>query len=62
MDLDDNSKLKDVIDYLKITFGHVNVAIGCESTLNTTIKTVAVCAGSGGSVLKGVLADLYVTG
>lgn len=26
------------------------------------IKSVAVCAGSGGSVLKGVKADLYVTG
>ena len=29
---------------------------------NRTIKTVAVCAGSGGSVLRGVDADMYVTG
>lgn len=26
------------------------------------MKTVAVCAGSGGSVLKNVTADLYLTG
>ncbi len=26
------------------------------------VKTVALCAGSGSSVLRGVLADLYVTG
>ena len=26
------------------------------------MKTVAVCAGSGGTVLKGVKANLYVTG
>ena len=30
--------------------------------VDTVIKTVAVCAGSGSSVLKGVKADLYLTG
>ncbi|XP_050084158.1 NIF3-like protein 1 [Anopheles aquasalis] len=29
---------------------------------DTPIRTFAVCAGSGGSVLKGVKADLYITG
>lgn len=32
------------------------------SILDKPIKTVAVCAGSGSSVLKNVVADLYVTG
>ena len=26
------------------------------------VKTIAICAGSGGSVLKGIQADLYLTG
>ena len=29
---------------------------------DSPISTVAVCAGSGSSVLKGVTADLYITG
>ena len=29
---------------------------------STHIKSIAVCAGSGGSVFKGVEADLYLTG
>lgn len=41
---------------------HVNVALGCNSTLKSKISTVAVCAGSGASVLKSVEADLYITG
>uniref|UniRef100_A0A0E9UG97 Uncharacterized protein n=1 Tax=Anguilla anguilla TaxID=7936 RepID=A0A0E9UG97_ANGAN len=30
--------------------------------LEPTVNTVAVCAGSGGSVLNAVKADLYITG
>lgn len=40
----------------------VQVAFAENHTLETTIKTVAVCAGSGASVLKDVNADLYITG
>lgn len=40
----------------------VQVAIGVNSSLGTEIKSFAVCPGSGGSVLKGVPADLYITG
>lgn len=40
----------------------VQVSLGVNSTLETPIKTYAVCAGSGSSVLKGVVADLYITG
>lgn len=40
----------------------VQVAIGVNSSLRTEIKSFAVCPGSGGSVLYGVLADLYISG
>lgn len=40
----------------------VQVSFGVNSSLETLIKTYAVCAGSGSSVLKGVAADLYITG
>lgn len=40
----------------------VQVAIGVSSSLSTEIKTFAVCPGSGSSVLKGIPADLYITG
>lgn len=40
----------------------VQVAIGVNSSLNSEIKSFAVCPGSGGSVLKGVSADLYISG
>lgn len=40
----------------------VQVSLGLNSSLETPIRTYAVCAGSGSSVLKGVAADLYITG
>lgn len=40
----------------------VQVAIGVDSSLSTEIKSFAICPGSGGSVLKGISADLYITG
>lgn len=41
---------------------HLNVAIGSDQSLNSPIRTVALCAGSGSSVLRGVAADVYITG
>ncbi|XP_029933716.1 NIF3-like protein 1 isoform X2 [Myripristis murdjan] len=41
---------------------HLRLALGVGQTLESTVCTVAVCAGSGASVLSGVRADLYVTG
>uniref|UniRef100_A0A4W5NF63 NIF3-like protein 1 n=1 Tax=Hucho hucho TaxID=62062 RepID=A0A4W5NF63_9TELE len=41
---------------------HLRLALGAQQTLESTVNTVAVCAGSGGSVLNGVKADLYITG
>ncbi|XP_004529688.1 NIF3-like protein 1 [Ceratitis capitata] len=40
----------------------VHLSLGINHTLETPITVVAVCAGSGGSVLKGFEADLYITG
>ncbi|XP_044753129.1 NIF3-like protein 1 isoform X2 [Coccinella septempunctata] len=41
---------------------HVRLAIARGRDLESKIKTVALCAGSGISVLRGVPADLYFTG
>lgn len=41
---------------------HVRLALGSGQTLESLVKRVAVCAGSGASVLKGVSSDLHVTG
>ncbi|XP_072473328.1 NIF3-like protein 1 [Notamacropus eugenii] len=41
---------------------HVRLALGVGKTLESQVKVVALCAGSGSSVLQGVEADLYLTG
>ncbi|XP_073773981.1 NIF3-like protein 1 isoform X2 [Danio rerio] len=41
---------------------HLRLALGDQQTLDSMVKTVAVCAGSGASVIQGVTADLYITG
>ncbi|XP_072524188.1 NIF3-like protein 1 isoform X2 [Salminus brasiliensis] len=41
---------------------HLRLALGEQKTLDAVVKTAAVCAGSGASVLQGVKADLYITG
>ncbi|XP_010222863.1 PREDICTED: putative GTP cyclohydrolase 1 type 2 NIF3L1 [Tinamus guttatus] len=41
---------------------HIRLAVGKGKTLESPVKKVALCAGSGSSVLKGVKADLYLTG
>lgn len=41
---------------------HLRLALGSGQTLESTVGSVAVCAGSGVSVLIGVKADLYITG
>lgn len=33
-----------------------------DHNLNTKIQNVALCAGSGASLLRGIKADLYITG
>ncbi|CAH2012360.1 unnamed protein product [Acanthoscelides obtectus] len=57
--------LKKAIEDVKqhIGLSHVRIGVGRDKCPDTDlISTVAVCAGSGGSVLAGVKADLYLTG
>ncbi|XP_066152023.1 NIF3-like protein 1 [Euwallacea fornicatus] len=56
--------LKEVIDLIKRHIGipHVRLGIGRAKTLDSSISTVALCAGSGASVLGTIAADLYLTG
>jgi len=41
---------------------HLRVAVAKEKSYEDTISSVALCAGSGSSVLRGLKADLYLTG
>lgn len=56
--------ISDVVTQLKEMTGlsHVRLALGSNHTLDSLIRTGAVCAGSGASVLRGVRADLVVSG
>ncbi|KAM7346411.1 NIF3-like protein 1 [Cochliomyia hominivorax] len=60
---DTNISLESAINAIQQHIGlDVHVAMGMDHTLSTTIKTVALCAGSGASLLRGLNADLYITG
>lgn len=52
------------VQKMKSHLGLVNLrlALGAGRTLESSVCTAAVCAGSGASVLKGVKADLFITG
>lgn len=56
--------LADAIERVKKHTGikTVQVAIGVDKALDSVVDSFAVCPGSGSSVLKGVPADLYITG
>lgn len=56
--------LADAIELVKKHTGikTVQVAIGVNNTLNSVINSFAVCPGAGSSVLKGIKADLYISG
>ncbi|XP_060113120.1 NIF3-like protein 1 [Heteronotia binoei] len=41
---------------------HVRLALGVGKTLESEVQAIALCAGSGMSVLQGTEADLYLTG
>ena len=57
------SKLKNLVSNIKeqLRLDHVQVALSKDG-IEHDIKTIAICAGSGGGVFKGVEADLYYTG
>ncbi|KAK9890916.1 hypothetical protein WA026_012258 [Henosepilachna vigintioctopunctata] len=56
--------LTEAVDQVKKHTGlpHVRLALARGKSLESTINSVALCAGSGVSVLRGVAADLYFTG
>ncbi|XP_072340208.1 NIF3-like protein 1 isoform X1 [Scyliorhinus torazame] len=49
-----------VKDHLKLA--HVRLALGTRKTLDSPVASVALCAGSGASILRGVEADVFLTG
>ncbi|XP_067883525.1 NIF3-like protein 1 [Heterodontus francisci] len=52
--------IRRIKEHLKLA--HVRVALGTGRSLDSEVATAAVCAGSGASVLRGVAADLFLTG
>lgn len=56
--------IQEAISRVKTHLGlpHIRVAVAQGSKLDSQVKTVAVCAGSGASVLRGAAADLWLTG
>ncbi|XP_021189573.3 NIF3-like protein 1 isoform X2 [Helicoverpa armigera] len=56
--------LSDAVTKVKQLTGlsHVRFAFGKGKSMSSEVLTVALCAGSGNSVLKGAAADLYLTG
>lgn len=64
IELEQSKPLRSVIDTIKIEskLPNVQIAVGVDQNMNSQVKTIGLCAGSGASVLKGVAADLYVTG
>uniref|UniRef100_A0A8C6WWE2 NIF3-like protein 1 n=1 Tax=Neogobius melanostomus TaxID=47308 RepID=A0A8C6WWE2_9GOBI len=62
--LDKPVTIATAVEKMKTHLGlsYLRLALGAEQTQESSVRTVAVCAGSGASVLNGVKADLYVTG
>ncbi|XP_037379706.1 NIF3-like protein 1 [Talpa occidentalis] len=62
--LDESVTLASMIERIKrhLKLSHVRLALGAGRTLESQVKVVALCAGSGSSVLQGIEADLYLTG
>lgn len=56
--------IADAVDKVKKLTGlqHVRLALGKHKSMENGVMIVAICAGSGASVLKGAKADLYLTG
>lgn len=62
--LDESVSLATMIERIKrhLKLSHVRLALGVGRTLESPVKVVALCAGSGSTVLQGVEADLHLTG
>ncbi|CAG4909407.1 unnamed protein product [Colias eurytheme] len=63
--LEQNISISGAVTRVKHLTGlqHVRLALGKSKVMDgTSVATIALCAGSGGSVLKNVSADLFLTG
>lgn len=62
--LDQPVTIATAVEKMKTHLGlsYLRLALGTGQTLESLVCAVAVCAGSGASVLNGVKADLYMTG
>ncbi|KAG8701708.1 NGG1 interacting factor [Ceratobasidium sp. 395] len=64
--LSNTVSLNTLSERVKAYCGLKHVQVGVSSKLGSltenSIRTIALCAGSGGSVLKGAKADIYLTG
>lgn len=62
--LAESASLSDLVKNVKqsLNLTHVQVATASEVSQPQDVRTIAICAGSGGSVFKGTKADLYFTG
>ncbi|GJQ75651.1 hypothetical protein Trydic_g17727 [Trypoxylus dichotomus] len=56
--------IKEAVESVKahIALPHLRLALARGKNESSVISTVALCAGSGSSILNGVAADLYLTG
>lgn len=59
-----STKINDIVNTVKqyLRLQHLRIALGKNHCLDTQVKTIAVCAGSGSSVLQFAKADLFITG
>ncbi|KAK0186763.1 NIF3-like protein-like protein [Armillaria mellea] len=62
MVLDEPVSVKELVGRVKRHLGVSQVQVAYPSAVRSDIRTVAICAGSGGSMLVGRDADVYFTG
>ncbi|PVH18673.1 YbgI/family dinuclear metal center protein [Candidozyma haemuli] len=64
IELEEPAPLTSLVENVKDSqsLRHVQVGVGRNLKKDHSVKTIAICAGSGGSVFRGVEADLYYTG
>ncbi|KAI2804696.1 NGG1 interacting factor [Blomia tropicalis] len=62
--LQNSISIKEVVEAMKnlLSLNQLRLALSSVHTIDTLISTIAVCAGSGASVLRGVNADIIITG
>lgn len=56
--------VENVISTIKrhLKLDHIQISMGCNQTRDSHVKEIGVCAGSGGSLLKNISPDVFITG